>query len=41
MSLREDVAMDAVPGAARVRTVEGRCRSLRETEGKAAARVSR
>ena len=34
VSLREDVAMDAVPGAARVRTLDCRCRSLRETEGK-------
>ena len=42
MSLREDVAMDAVPGAARVRTLDIRRRSLTETEGKdARTKVSR
>lgn len=42
VSLREDVAMDAVPGAARVRTLDIRRRSLTETEGKdARTKVSR
>ena len=42
VSLREDVAMDAVLGDARVRTLDCRRRSLRETEGKdARTKVSR